>query len=262
MRRRSVLVALLACGCGRLWFESSDPDARTTDSTDSLPADSPIASAVAIWTFDEGTGTIANDASGRGHSMTLNNGVGWTTGVSNAAVTADGIDDYGIVDTLDLSGTASVTISILVNRTYTNGPNHTLVELTNDTNLATTGLGIFPDNTTNCTGQGRILLFVVGDNAYSGNCYAQPTSGVWHHLVAVFDKTRSGTQETQLYIDGVAQATTSAPWNKDNTNMFGAHPLYVFARNGVPETMSASIDELIVWDRALTPAEIVALPGP
>src|SRR5690242_21318566 len=36
---------------------------------------------VAYWTFDEGTGNMAHEASGNGHDATLQGGAGWTTGI-------------------------------------------------------------------------------------------------------------------------------------------------------------------------------------
>jgi hypothetical protein len=57
----------------------------------SLPPAPPLAAAYA---FDEGTGTSAQDSSGRGRTATLINGAAWGAGHSGSAVVLDGSDDY------------------------------------------------------------------------------------------------------------------------------------------------------------------------
>ena len=51
-------------------------------------------SLVGYWKFNEGEGTIAYDASGNGNDGTLLNGVTWVDGIEGKAVSFDGIDDY------------------------------------------------------------------------------------------------------------------------------------------------------------------------
>jgi len=48
---------------------------------------------VLILHFDEGSGTIAKDESGRGNDGTIH-GATWTTGISGKALQFDGVDDY------------------------------------------------------------------------------------------------------------------------------------------------------------------------
>ncbi len=66
---------------------SSDQDVTT--STDDLqePLPSPEEGVTARWPFSEATGTTAADVSGNNHTATVNNGVTWTPGVSNSALT-------------------------------------------------------------------------------------------------------------------------------------------------------------------------------
>ncbi len=71
-----------------------------------------------------------------------------------------------------------------------------------------------------------------GNVGYSVNCYAQPSSGVWHHLAIIYDKTQAANAQTALYIDGVLQTPTSHLNTAQNTNGFGNNPLYLFSRAG------------------------------
>ena len=46
------------------------------------------------YSFDQNTGTVANDSSGNGNTATLNNGVAWVPGRYGSAVSCDGANDY------------------------------------------------------------------------------------------------------------------------------------------------------------------------
>lgn len=53
-----------------------------------------ITGCVGYWSFDEGAGAIAHDTSGSGNDGTLNGGAAWTgAGKRGGAITLDGIDD-------------------------------------------------------------------------------------------------------------------------------------------------------------------------
>ncbi|MDB4958297.1 MAG: abfA [Myxococcales bacterium] len=265
-------LAVLVCGCGRIGFpetgtiDSSTGDSRLADGRahdgPSVSADGPstTASAYAYWKFDELTGTIATDQIGNQHPMTMVNGPVWGPGQVGGAVTADGVNDFGRVPSLDFTATTSkaVTVAFWVNRVYSAGPRHTLLELSGDFNTVMTGFGIFPDDTTTCFA-GQIMVGLQGDVGYNMSCFAQPTSGAWHHLVAVFDKSRPANNEVTLYIDGTEQTPVAVPNVSDNTNGFGALPLYLFSRAGTMEQNAGTVDDLIIWTRALTPLEISQL---
>ena len=68
------------------------------------------------WTFDDGVGKKAADASGGGHEGELRNGASWTPGKRGGALALDGAGDFVIVPHapgLDL-GSASFTISVWI----------------------------------------------------------------------------------------------------------------------------------------------------
>ncbi|NLA08560.1 MAG: hypothetical protein GX873_02640, partial [Parcubacteria group bacterium] len=76
---------------------------------------------VGSWSFDEGTGTIANDSSGNDNNGTLISGPTWTDGQINKAISFDGVNDY--VDCGNIPQYESFSISIWVNPTA--NPNQT-----------------------------------------------------------------------------------------------------------------------------------------
>ena len=210
---------------------------------------------VGWWKFDEGSGTTAADSSGNGDTVSLVNGVSWVTGKIGDAISANGTNQYGTVPAINLSGTSTVTVAFWANRTYSTTIESVMLENTTNYNLSTTGFGLFPDDT-GCKG---IQAAVHGNVGYSVNCYAQPSSGVWHHLAIIYDKTQAANAQTALYIDGVLQTPTSHLNTAQNTNGFGNNPLYLFSRAGSQFFNGGEMDDLRIYNRALSAGEIQQL---
>lgn len=213
---------------------------------------STISGLIGYWTFDEGSGTTAADSSGSGYNATLVNGMSWVAGKLGQAISANGTNQYVSFPAIDLSTTSAATVAMWVNRTYSTAGGHVLLEDTTNFNNSTSGFGVGPDDDT-CRG---VMVALRGNNGYAANCYAQPTSGVWHHLVAVYDKTQSGSNESSFYIDGVLQRATRNYLTTNNTNTLGKSPLYLFSRAGTSMFCSGMVDDLRIYNRALTAAEV------
>ena len=89
---------------------------------DSLPvsvtvSNTQLAGLVAAYSFDEGTGTTANDSSGQANTATLNNGVAWVAGQHGKAASFDGVNDYITIPnsaSTNISGNA-LTLSMWIN---------------------------------------------------------------------------------------------------------------------------------------------------
>src|SRR5271165_6495066 len=208
---------------------------------------------VGWWKFDDGLGIKATDSSGNGHTATLVNGVRWVTGKMGDAVSANAANrQYVSIPKINLSGSNAVTVALWANRTYSAIGGHTLFEATTNYNNSTTGFGFFPDDAT-CQG---IQAALRGNLGYVANCYSQPSSGVWHHLAVVFDKSQTGGDQVTLYVDGVLQTVDRNLYASTNTNNFGNNPIYLFSRAGTSEFNSGIIDDLRIYNGALTAEQI------
>ena len=84
-------------------------------------AEAPPAGAVISLPFNEGSGTVANDASGNGNTGTLQNGPTWTAGKSGSALSFDGVNDtVYIANSTSLNAVSSgVTVAAWVYRSST-----------------------------------------------------------------------------------------------------------------------------------------------
>lgn len=205
------------------------------------------------WKFDDGFGTRAMDTSGHGHYAILYNHVTWVPGEMGDAVSVNSANNqYLTIPAINFSNTPSVTATFWTNRTYSTSGGHTLLEATNNFGNSTTGFGIWPDDNT-CQG---IYAALKGNDGYAGNCYAQPSSGVWHHMAVVFDKTQTGGDQVKLYLDGVLQPVTRNLYATSNTNDFGNNPIYLFSRAGSSQFTSGIMDDLRLYNVALTATQI------
>src|SRR5208337_2118452 len=202
-------------------------------------------SPVGHWTFDDGSGTNATDSSANGHTATLVNGVNWITGRIGNAVSANPVaQQYVIIPAIDLNGASAVTVTLWANRTYSAIGGYVLFEATSNYAGSITGFGFFPDDAT-CNG---IQAALRGNVGYTANCYGQPSSGVWHHLTVVFDKSQTGGDEVKFYVDGVLQTANRNLYASTNTNNFGNNPIYLFSRAGTMGFNSGMVDDLRIYD--------------
>ncbi len=208
---------------------------------------------VGYWTFDEGSGIQAADSSGNGHAATLVSGVSWVPGEIGSAVSANAAtQQYVSIPAINLSNTKAATVAFWSKRTYLTTGGHALFEATSDYTNSTTGFGFFPDDAT-C---GGIQAALRGDVGYTANCYSQPSSGVWHHLAVVFDKSQTGGNQVRFYVDGILQTVNWSLNASTNTNNFGNNPIYLFSRGGTNEFNSGAIDDFRIYNSALTDAQI------
>ena len=229
--------------------------ANSAVATATYTIQSPSTALVGWWTFDDGSGTTAADSSGNAYTMNLVNGVSWVAGKIGGAISANGTNQYGTVPTINLS-TPTVTVAFWANRTYSTTTESVMLESTTNYNQSQIGFGFFPDDT-GCKG---IAAAVHGNVGYSVNCYTQPTSGVWHHLAIIFDKTQPGSNQTTLYIDGVLQTPASSPATAQNTNNFsGNDPIYLFSRAGSQFFNAGEMDDLRIYNQALSAGAIQQL---
>ncbi|MGA3318520.1 MAG: LamG domain-containing protein, partial [Candidatus Korobacteraceae bacterium] len=193
------------------------------------------------------------DSPGIFYTAPLSDGVRWFKGANEHGILGDAANrDSVSIPAIDLSGTRAVTISLWANRTYSAVGDDVLFEATSNYQNSTTGFAFLPDSDV-CHGVQAALR---GNEGTTANCYTQPSSGIWHHLALVFDKSQTGGNEVAFYIDGVLQSPAWSLSASTNTNSFGNDPIYLFSRGGISKFSSGAVDDLRVYNRALTAAQI------
>ena len=196
-------------------------------------APQPIPGMVSHWTFDEGGGTTANDLVGGNHGAI--HGAIWTAGqVGDYALEFDGSGDYVEADI----GTTGVNITY----SFWFKSNNIGMEkriVTRDWNHS----GSFSSHHMD----GKIgVIFrspTPGDEVYLSSDPISPDT--WYHTVCVSDGTN-----VVLYVNGELKDIGSQAIQADSRH------LWIGARNF---DFNGAIDDVMVFDRALSPAEIEQL---
>ncbi len=229
---------------------------RATDATGNLSAYSNVASAatgsglVAAYGFDEGSGTTLADASGNGYTGTLTNGPAWTTGKFGSALQFSASDDGN--DTNDprvvLGRTINIpnlplTISVWVNPT--DYADYRAILSKRDSPIASNMRIDFGLS----RGGGGVYVFTGSSNSFS---YAPPLNS-WTHLALAADS--SGTR---LYVNGVLQQTIGVITLGTNTSANTVIGGTGEGAAGDNDPFKGKIDDLRIYSRALSQAEIQA----
>jgi hypothetical protein len=208
---------------------------------------------VAHWDFDEGTGITAADSAGT-NDGTLTNGPTWACLVGGYALDLDGTDDYvdaGSDPSLDVSnGTVAAWFKA-------NGPQiveHTIVDK-NWAGLADGELMLMIQDSDDTPSPNHVRLYLEnGVSDVSIFSDAPVAFGTWTHVAVTF-----GSSGMTMYIDGVLQADTNA--NTSGMDRTGPSLLIGVQDNNAADVFDGLIDDVLIYDRVLSGAEIATLAG-
>ncbi len=198
---------------------------------------------VGYWSMDDCRASQATDFSGNGNVGTLTNFAlsgatsNWlTAGKRSCALTFDGTNDYVTVpDSTSLALSGSVTVGFWLKSSQIS--NSVMFEKGSNAKI------IFQPNT---PGNGIYYWDVFNlapDSARTGGF-----DGNWHHYLFTFN----GSTKT-LYLDGVSVHSAAASAQSSNSNV-----LTVGSRSG-SYGFNGSLDEVRIYNRALSAAEVTAL---
>ena len=207
---------------------------------------------VGSWALDEGTGRTALDTSGNGNNGTLVNGPVWSGNVLNF----DGTNDYVNLGGLDVPGSA-ITLAGWVKADKLANCSARDCRIISKANGTAEGNHYFMVSPIKVGTQTR-LRFRLKTNgstttliATSGNL----SNNVWVHFAAVYDGANM-----RLYKDGGLVGSTSKTGGVTTDSSvpvwIGANPTNAGAR-----PWDGAISDVMIYDKALTAQEIVALMG-
>jgi len=205
---------------------------------------------VGYWKFDEGSGTTAYDSSGYNNHGTLYNNPTWVEGKMGNALDLDGVDDYVSLGTSDvLAPNTGLTISAWIKPDTTSeygdilckgfyGPDYDYTFVVAD------------DVYTALRFQGDGYPWVQGPNGLVGSI----SLGSWQYVALTYDRT-SGY--AYVYINGERYLV---PFDNPVTGDFILSSWNAFIGcNWVSQNyFNGTIDEVRIYNRALSQAEIIA----
>jgi Concanavalin A-like lectin/glucanases superfamily/Domain of unknown function (DUF1929)/Bacterial Ig domain len=194
---------------------------------------------VAAYGFDENSGTVAGDSSGNGNAGTLEGGATWTTGWFGRALQFDGAGWVTVPDASSLDATSGMTVEAWVFTSVANIQRPLVVK----EGVGGVAYGLYH----RVTG-GLPAAFATTTSPFSATGSAPAQTRVWVHFAATYD----GAQ-LRIYLNGALDGERAVTGNLATTS--GA--LRIGANLGVlSERFKGRIDEVRVYDRALSAAEI------
>ena len=217
---------------------------------------------VGRWRLDEGSGTVAADSSGHGDNGTVLGGATWVPGRLGSALSFDGVTGrVQVTGSPSLEPTAAVTVSAWVKHAGSPG-DYSYVLAKGATACIAPSYGLY-------SGPNGGLEFVVAKNrtvyARSPDAGTRVWDGSWHFAVGTFDGTT-----IRLFVDG-REVGSGTPYVgrleyqlPDSNDLFiGDYPgCTTMTTPGMHYHFVGNIDEVSVWSRALTPAEVTAAMTP
>jgi hypothetical protein len=198
---------------------------------------------IAYWTLDEPSGATAFD-SVNGNDGTLVNGPVWTTGQVNGALSFDGTDDYVSTPLYPPMGNSPRTVTLWAK---TSSAQH----------MIATGYGSRDYGGSFRTSLNWTCPGVTADISFGAITYtATVDDGEWHFYSWVVPDGAYYLYDVDVYMDGVLLTTEGCQVDRNrpiNTRAVYAFTIGAFAGES---HFNGSLDEVAVFGRALTQAEI------
>jgi hypothetical protein len=199
---------------------------------------------VAGYAFSETTGATARDASGNGNNGTVS-GATWTaSGKYGRGLSFDGVNDrVNVANAPSLNPTGAITLMAWVYPTITTGVRDIVIKEGN-------GVDIYNLYQRNGNGRAEMNVLVGGVNRTAEG--ASLARNTWTHLAGTYDGAT-----VRLFVNGTQVASTAASGPLSTST--GA--LRIGGNSLWGEYFRGRLDEVRVYNRALTQAEIQAAMG-
>jgi YD repeat-containing protein len=211
---------------------------------------------VDYWRMGETTGPTFADSKGTTLGTTFNGttfGVpGGPAGDPNTATRYDGVNDYGSAN-VDLSGTNKVTVEFWLKWNAYANDDRLAMEFTGNFNDNAGGFLVDPNAPQN---GGTFGVGIGSQGTRNSVFFNRPSAGQWHHYALVLDTSAPADQQITPYVDGKAVAHTQGDSGIGSGN-FANSALYLMSRAGSALFGAGDLDEVAIYNKALTASSIL-----
>jgi len=225
---------------------------------------------VACWLMNEGCGGTVFDSSGNNNVGTLYGDTYWNAGRFGASLHFDGTGDYvNVSDTDSLDINDSITVSALIKL-----------------NNLGTYKGIVAKDSGIWNGSANYQFLVNSSNkleirweeSSSGKTYSVLSTALsaerWYHVAFQFSRNANNTYTAKIYVDGIEKSLSSfkteagdSGWVAVSSTEIPIIPLLntnpvrigVYGYPGASQYFNGSIDDVKIYNRALSAGEIAHL---
>ena len=212
---------------------------------------------VGYWSFDEGSGNKVGDMSGRGNDGIASGSPAWINGRRGKALNFNGTNQYvGAGQNSTLSNIAPLTASAWIYPTDVSATSRAIIA---KTDVSNNGWKFGPSS----SGVGQISLVVVYDNSGADkvsrvSAINTLTINTWQYATVTWDGGKNYTG-MHIYINGseVSYNDASSQNAIGNRVSDATFDLTIGANyNGLSRLFAGTIDEVRVYNRALSAGEV------
>ncbi len=257
MHRRLVVLALTA-GCGSVQ-NSGTPDGMPPDGSIDLARGCALKAQMDEASWPTTGSPVINSCGGAGGRLTGSVATPVSDAIRGRVGSFSGNACVDFTSTAALHGTTGLTMSAWVKPTGLNGVDSNGVITKRVDRMVQSEYALF-------VWTGDHVWVDLGDmDRYSGT--ATLANGVWVQLTAVFDGTRPATDRVRLFINGVEDPLQHAVIGNLGTTLpsydspvhVGCTPAPTTAMPPTQQTFIGELDNVTIWNRALSDAEIAQL---
>jgi chitodextrinase len=228
--------------------------ASATTQAGPTPTPTPAPGLVAHYKLDETMGTTAADSAGS-NTGTLVNGPTWTAGKMNNGLLFNGTTNYvNMGDVLDFERTNPFSIAAWV-KTTSGSPGTAMVvagKTETGTNLPGYMLSVRGD-----TAGDPYEFELRGNSGYPSTITVQfprPADTNWQHVAVTYNGSSSASG-VSVYVNGTP-VTPTILGDALTATMVTAGPFELGARNGALTPLEGTLDDVRIYNRALSAAEV------
>jgi RHS repeat-associated protein len=196
---------------------------------------------VAAYDFEEGSGSTAADISGNGNLGTLS-GAAWTSGKNGGALSYDGVDDRVVVpDSASLDLTDGMTLMAWVKPDALDGWETVVLK---EHEVEGLSYGLVAADGADAPPAGYAPMGGIAESIVGSSLLPLDQ---WSHIAVTFDE-----MAFRLFVDGFA-TSRQAPTGE---MVAGTAPLSIGGEAAAEEWFDGVIDEVRIYDRALSKSEV------
>ncbi len=250
-------------GTKTIGLRVTDNSGATGTITQTITVKGPYNTAVAstaglidYWRLGETSGsTFANSVEGAPGASAQNTptlGVaGPLTVDSNTGVTFNGTNESATAS-LNLSSSSTLTIEFWMKWTSFTNNDDLAFEFTSNFNNTNGGFLVNPNSTTSSS---RFEVALGRGTSRNNAYFTRPSANVWHHYAIVMNTAAAAAQQILVYVDGAPVSIVKGSSGTGAGN-FANSTLNFMSRNGSSLFGAGSLDEVAIYNQALSAAQI------
>ena len=190
------------------------------------------------------------DLSGNGNNSASLENVVFTPGFyGQAASYSSEFPTFQTASALDLSSTQQVSVEFMI-KPGSIATTQQLLEISADQNAQTDSFSVF------LSASKLSCALTTAGGGTDRNSTTTLEDNKWAHVVVVFDKTVSGNDMVEIYVNSVEESAAGGAAAGTSGGNFANRVFYIGARGGTSLICKSTIDHVKVYDTKLTQAQI------